>query len=60
MNGRKDKAFNFPNCELDQWYNLTITQEEINADKFKFTATVTELEDEGENDAEGRFFQINI
>ena len=56
MNGNKKKAFNFPNCELEQWYNLTITQEEINADKYKFTATVTELAEEGENESEGELF----
>ena len=53
MNGVKNKQFNFPNCELDQWYNLTISQELINEDKYKFTATVTELADEGDNESGG-------
>ena len=57
MNGKKNKVFNFPNCELDQWYNLTIVQEEINIDKYKFTITVTELAEEGEDDAEGKLLQ---
>ena len=56
MNGNKNKVFNFPNCEVDQWYNLTITQEEINANKYKFTATVTELAEEGEDDVEGELY----
>ena len=55
MNGVKNKQFNFPNCELDQWYNLTISQEEINENKYKFTATVTELADEGDTESEGEF-----
>ena len=57
MNGKKNKVFNLPNCELDQWYNLTIVQEEINIDKYKFTITVTELAEEGEGDAEGKLLQ---
>ena len=55
MNGVKNRKFNFPNCELYQWYNLTISQEEINENKYKFTATVTELADEGDNEFEGKF-----
>ena len=58
MNGVKNKQFNFPNCELDQWYNLTISQEEINENKYKFTATVTELADEGDTESEGKFKTI--
>ena len=41
--------------EVGQWYNLTICQEEINGKKFKFTATVTELPDEGGTETEGEF-----
>ena len=52
MNGNKNKIFNFKNCEHDQWYNLSIVQEEINEEKYKFTATVTELPEEGEDDDE--------
>ena len=53
INGKKNKKFNFPNCEVGQWYNLTICQEEINEKKFKFTATLTELPDEGDIETEG-------
>ena len=60
MNGVKNKQFNFPNCELDQWYNLTISQELINEDKYKFTATVTELADEGDNESGGLFKTVII
>ena len=49
MNGNKNKIFNFKNCEHDQWYNLTIVQEEINEEKYKFTATVTELPEDGDS-----------
>ena len=59
MNGDKQKVFNLPNCELEQWYNLTITQEEINADKYKFTATVKELVENGDNEAEGKFGSLH-
>ena len=55
MNGDKQKVFDLPNCELEQWYNLTITQEEINTEKYKFTATVTELIEDGDNEADGKF-----
>ena len=55
MNGDKEKVFDLPNCELEQWYNLTITQEEINAEKYKFTATVKELVDDGDNEADCKF-----
>ena len=41
--------------EVGQWYNLTICQEEINGKKFQFTATVTELPDEGDTETEGEF-----
>ena len=60
MNGVKNRQFNFPNCELDQWYNLTITQEEINENKYKFTATVTELADEGDFESVGEFKNIFV
>ena len=60
MNGVKNRQFNFPNCELDQWYNLTITQEEINENKYKFTATVTELADEGDFESVGELKNIFV